>query len=133
MRLIYFFMMISFLGTLDAADGPIQPVTTDLPPAELPGRAAADPNLAALDALIVATEQTLATQRKVRQMVSDYFTLRAEYTENQQNKQLIVRLVKMATGLLEVIQANHLADAFDADFMHELTFFSQIASKKSRP
>lgn len=127
-----FLLALCLGGALHAAPVPIQPMTRDLPPAQLPG-GEGEGSLTTLDRLIAATEQTLSAEKQIRQMVVEYNTTKVQYLQNQQNRELIVRMVKMAKSLLDAIQMNYLSDAFDTEFMQELSFFAQIASKKTLP
>jgi hypothetical protein len=107
----------------------------DLPPEKIMPEMTVeiDASIRALDQLTAMTERSLAAQRQIRQQMLDYRQIKAQFLQNQQDRELIVRVVKAAYGLQNAIKANHLEDALDSEFMHEIAFFSQIASKKSLP
>lgn len=119
--------MLTYLLPLFAA---IHPLTPDLPPAETPK--VVDNPLQTLDTLITATEQTLADQKALRQRLIEYCQLKAQYLQDPHNREQMTRLVRAAPLILEAIQTYHLSDAFDPDWLEELGFFSQIATKKTR-
>lgn len=128
--LLSFLMLFSY-GLYAAAD-PIQATTQNLPPETLPSQEPGTRSLTSLDTLIAATEETLEAQRKVRQMARDYQRAKAIYLQDPQNRQRITQLVKMAHLLLGDIKAYSLLDAFDPEFLGELSYFSQIATKQKR-
>lgn len=90
-------------------------------------------SLQALDQLISATEQSLAAQRQIREQLSGYGEMKSHYLQDQQNRELVLKLVKAANALQAGIESNRLTDPLDGELLHELAFFSQIAKKKSLP
>lgn len=126
------FFALCLGGALHAAPNTRQPMTSDIPPMQLPG-GEGEVSLTTLDRLIAATEQTLSAEKQIRQMVVEYSATKVQHLQNRQSRERIVRMVKMAKSLLDAIQTNYLSDAFDTEFMQELSFFAQIASKKTLP
>lgn len=112
---------------------PIRPITQEVPPEDLPGGDEIAAAIGSMNGLIEATEETLAAQKRVRQLLTEYRQTKMDYMNNQQDRERVIQLVKLAHVLMTNIRDEHLADAFDPDFLHELSFFSQIASKKSGP
>src|SRR5262249_55764715 len=108
------------------------PVAPALPAALDPSPQAAN-ELQALDRLIDATQKNLEKQRALRVAIADYLKLQDLYLKNDQDKELMFRMVKNAHRILESIKENHLVHLFNADFISELTLFSQIAVKKGIP
>lgn len=86
-----------------------------------------------LDRLIVITEQNLENQKALRQLFVDYQQKQMNYLQNTQDKEITLQMVKSAHRLLESIKANHLIQTFDTEFISQLTFFSQFATKRGVP
>ncbi len=90
-----------------------------------------DNEIAALDALIDATTTNLANQKIVRSQLEAYLQLHNQYLQNTDDKQLAFRMIKSAQHLLLLIKDNNLRQVFEADFISELTLFSNIAAKRT--
>ncbi len=86
-----------------------------------------------LDHLIVVTEQNLENQKKLKTLFLDYQQQQVNYLQDTQNKEVTLQMVKSAYVLLENIKAFHLIQAFDTEFVSQLTFFSQFATKRGIP
>ena len=89
--------------------------------------------LARLDTLIKATEQSLEGQRRVREAIFDYQRVQEKFLKNPEDNDLLFKVIKSAYKTLKLIKDNHLAQAFDSDFIEELTVLSQPASKLGIP
>ena len=111
----------------------IHPITQDLPPDGLPQGEEIEAAIQSMDGLIVATREMLEAQQQIHKLLIDYQQTKGAYMKDQQNRTVVLRLVKIAHALVTQIRQFHLSDAFDPDFLHELSFFSQIASKKNLP
>jgi hypothetical protein len=86
-----------------------------------------------LDQLITVTQKNLERQRDLRNQISEYLDLQARYIENTDDKNLSIQLVRKAKQVLEGIQQQHLTQAFDQEFLSELSFFANIAQKWDTP
>ena len=89
--------------------------------------------IARLDTLIQATEQSLEAQQKLRVQILEYQKLQDYYLQNPKDNELLLKLVKSAYRTLQTIKNNHLSQTFDSDFIDELTVFSQPATKRGIP
>lgn len=86
-----------------------------------------------LNQLTAITEINLANQKALKQLFLDYQQQQINYVQNPQNKEITLKMVRSAHRLLESIKANHLLQIFDTEFISQLTFFSQFATKKGIP
>ena len=86
-----------------------------------------------LDDLIEATQDNLAREKQLRQLVLVYQEELALYIKNSTNKDLVLHLAKTAYQLLNEIKDLHLIESFQPSFISELTLFSQIAQKRGIP
>lgn len=86
-----------------------------------------------LNQLIAITEQNLENQKALRQLFVDYQQQQVNYLQNSQDKEITLQMVKSAHRLLESVKANHLVQTFDTEFISQLTFFSQFATKRGVP
>lgn len=86
-----------------------------------------------LDDLITMTERSLNGEKQIKTLIIDYQKIQEQYLKNQNDKDLVVKMVRMAHRILIAIQENHLTQQFDPDFISELTLFSKIAAKKGIP
>lgn len=86
-----------------------------------------------LDTLIQATQQSLETQKKLRDTILEYQKAYADYIKQPQNDDLLLRLVKSAHKTLKLIKEGHLKQTFDPAFIDELTVLAQPASKRGIP
>ncbi len=110
----------------------INPVTQDLPKlAATNGKG--EQELGKIDNLIEVTKQNLESQKHLRELAKDYLQAQKVYMQNTQDKQNGFRMVKKAEVLLEKIKENHLTQAFDQEFLSELSFFASIATKWNAP
>lgn len=89
--------------------------------------------LALIDNLIEVTEKNLTRQRKLKREINEYIALQERYMKNTNDKDLGYQLVKAAKDVLEGIKDQNLTQVFDAQFMSELSFFSNIAEKWNSP
>lgn len=86
-----------------------------------------------IDTLILATQQSLEGQKKLRELVAEYKKTQETYLKHPQDNDLLLKLVKSAHRTLEAIKENHLIQTFDPEFINELTVLSQAASKRGIP
>lgn len=110
-----------------AAEDAINPITTDLPKVEVAPERSKD--LLMLESLIEITKKNLDNQKNLRGLILEYLDIYDKYVENMDNKQLSFRMIKKAKEVLDLIKETHLIHSFDQDFLSELTYFSNIASK----
>lgn len=89
--------------------------------------------IARLDTLIQATEQSLEGQKKLRLLIVEYQKLQDLYLKNTKDNDLLLKVVKSAHRVLQSIKENNLMQTFDPDFIDELTILSQPASKRGIP
>ena len=89
--------------------------------------------LSMLDSLIEVTEGNVKKQKALREEVLLYQKDLALYLKNSSNKDIVMKVARRAHKLLEQIKSLHLIEAFEPDFISELTLFSQLAQKRSIP
>lgn len=89
--------------------------------------------LTMLDDLIRLTDDNLKSQKALREFVVQYQKDLALYLKKSSDKDTVLKVARTAHKLLEEIKKNHLIEAFETDFISELTLFSQIAQKKGIP
>lgn len=89
--------------------------------------------LARLDMLIVATQQSLESQKKLREQIAEYQKIQEYYLKHTQDNEVLFRMIKSAYMTLNTIKENHLEQTFDPDFISELTIISQVAKKRGVP
>lgn len=83
-----------------------------------------------LNLLIEITEKNLNNQKALKKLFMDYQQQQINYLKNPEDKEVTLQMVKSAYQLLEGIKAAHLTQSFDAEFISQLTFFSQFATKR---
>lgn len=89
--------------------------------------------IAMLDDLIAMTKQTLQAETDIKALILEYQKIQEEYLRNPENKEQVIKMVRMAHRVLTKIQDHYLVQQFDPDFISELTLFSKIATKKGVP
>jgi hypothetical protein len=89
--------------------------------------------LSMLNALIEATQRSLEQQKNLLEQVKKYQELQQRYIEDPENKELLLQLAKEALRVQKSIEATHLKQAFEPEFLSELTLFSQIGLKRGIP
>jgi len=121
------FLFLSIIPSffLSAADN-INPTTTDLPKLQ---QAATNKELAQLDDLITATQRSLEQLNNLKSILTKYQEAQAVYLQNENNVELLYKMIKLAHKALAIIQENHLSQSFDTAFLNELTLFAQMANK----
>lgn len=124
---VLFFNCVS----LFAIDAQVKPITSDTP------KGAKEINvnneLSMLDNLIEVTQQSVDSQKKLRDLIRLYQTLQTQYLQNEDDKELLYKIVRVAYLASESIKENHLSQIFDPDFLKELNLFAQIAAKRGIP
>lgn len=117
---------------ISAIDTSIKPVIPALP--EIVEREDSIENeIKTLDNLIEISQKNLENQRALKSMIVDYKKIQEQFLRNDQDKELMFRMVRQAHRVLETIKENHLTHLFRKEFLSELTLFSQIAVKKGIP
>lgn len=124
LKVIYFFMILA-IGNIS--------IEATLPAAIKDPEALIGNEIARLDVLIQATEQSLEGQKNLSIQIKEYQKLQTQYLKNLQNNDLLLKLVKNANKTLQMIKDNHLVQTFDPDFIDELTVFSQPITKRGIP
>ncbi len=89
--------------------------------------------LSILDNLIEVSEQNVETQKKLRDLIKKYQQLQSQYLQDEQNKEVLYKLVRVAYQASEIIKENHLSQVFDPDFLSELNLLAQIGQKRGIP
>lgn len=89
--------------------------------------------IARLDTLIQATEQSLEGQKKLRLLIVEYQKVQDIYLKNTKDNDLLFKVVKSAHRVLQSIKENNLLHTFDSEFIDELTILSQPATKRGIP
>ncbi len=89
--------------------------------------------IARLDQLIEATEQSLEGQKRLRERIEQYRELQVSYLSNSDDNELLFQLIKSAYTILESIKAQHLETAFEPEFLSELSVLSRPAVKSGLP
>ncbi len=92
-----------------------------------------DNQIAGLDTLIQATQQSLEGQKQLRTLIVEYKNIQTAYLKRMQDNDLLLTLVKSAHRTLKAIKENHLLPDFDPEFIDELTVLSQAATKRGVP
>ena len=86
-----------------------------------------------LDNLIAATQKSLDKQKALKDLVAQYNRTQMDTLADTEDKELLLRTVKMAQRVLESIQENNLTHNFDSAFLSELTLLAQIGAKYGEP
>jgi hypothetical protein len=89
--------------------------------------------LEGLDHLISATEHTLSTGKRVRNHVKEYLKLQKAYLENPEDRDSCYLMVRAAHDVLEEVEQARLKQAFDAEFLAELSLFAEMGKKRGVP
>ena len=131
MKIKFFLAFLLSCASLSAADNTINPTTSDIP--QISDAMIKVGQVTMLDQLIEVTRQNLEREKQLRQGVLEYLEIQTAYFKTPTDRELTLRMVKKAYYLLEKIKEAHLVQAFDPEFIGELTFFSQIAAKRGVP
>lgn len=115
-------------SALHAADGGIDPITSDLPAKIEHPTVKQDPSRV-LDHLIEVSENNLKAQKELKQLLENYQAKRTLFLASKNSAQHTQGLVTAAHRVYSQIQDNHLASLFEPDFLEEIAMFSQIAVK----
>lgn len=89
--------------------------------------------LARLDTLISATEQTLETEKKVRAYLVEYTRIQELFLLAPNDNDLLMKMARSAHRTLQAIQEAHLEQTFDPEFINELKVLSKAAQKRGIP
>lgn len=131
-RIILHVLLLFIASSLCATEDVIRPSTSDLPNSSI-SSANIGNELAILDNIMEITKQNFETQKQLRGLIVEYLQVKHIYLQNIQDKELSFKMVQKAYQVLEKIKEAHLIQAFDKDFMSEITFFANIASKWNNP
>lgn len=131
MRLVYL-LSLSLSALSFAAEAPLNPITTDVPVAKSQEAVVAG-EIAMLDNLIAITKQNLEMQTQLRARIQEYQQLLAVYLNNENDKELLFKLVRVATAVSNTVKENHLTQIFDQEFLSELNVFANIGNKRGIP
>ncbi len=122
------FLALFTSACLLAAPDVLQPSTTSLPKTpSAPLKSGSE--LTILDNLIEVTKKNLQEQIELRSMVADYLRIHEQYVQDTANKELSYQMIMKAHAVLQKIKDDHLTQAFDKEFINDITFFSNIASR----
>jgi len=131
MRLVYLSLLT--LSTLSfAAEAPLNPITTDVPVAKSQEAVVAG-EIVMLDHLIDITKENLEMQKQLRDHIHGYQQMLALYLKNENDKELLFKLVRVATAVSNTVRENHLTQIFDQEFLSELNVFANIGNKRGIP
>lgn len=89
--------------------------------------------LTVIDHLIQASDANLVKQKQIKEEILAYQKALQTYINNSGDKETVLKVAFKAEKLLNDINQAHLTETFSADFISELTVFSQIAQKKGIP
>ncbi len=129
MALSLFSLSLCCMDHAMCAEGPAVP----MPLAIKDPAALLDTEIARLDTLIKATQQSLDGEKKVRDLIVEYKKIQDQYLKNTKDNDLLFSLVKSAHRTLKAIKDNHLTQTFDPEFIDELTVLSQAVNKRGIP
>ncbi len=132
MRYVLITLLVSFSNLCMGNEATLKPITNDLPKMRSMDEIVSS-ELSRLDNLIVMTQQNLQNQLALRTLLEQYQQIQAQHLQNDQDIEILFKLVKMAQRLFESIKQNHLTHLFEQDFLSELALFSQIANKRGIP
>lgn len=124
----FLFFIILFCGGTLFADKPLPQIAPIKDPSLL-----VDNEITRLNSLILATEQSLEAQKKLKSALIEYNKLQELHFKNPQNNDILLRMAKSGHRALTLIKNYNLVQTFDADFINELTVFSQAAAKRGIP
>lgn len=86
-----------------------------------------------VEGLIKLSECNVETQKNLRALILDYQTANANYIQNPDDRDSLLKTAKLALRTSQIIQDNHLEHLFTQEFMSELNLFAQIAKKMGIP
>lgn len=89
--------------------------------------------LARLDTLIQATQQSLEGQKQLRSSIEEYKKIQEQFFKQSDDNDILFSMVKSAHRTLKLIKDNHLTQSFDPEFIDELTVLAQAANKRGIP
>ncbi|MBS4168037.1 hypothetical protein [Parachlamydia sp. AcF125] len=110
----------------------LRPITADTPRFDPSNESKTDP-LSQLDRVIEASGELLQKQKQLKELLAEYIHMQNAYLHNQQDREMLFRLVKIAYKAQNLIQETHLSYAFPPEFLKELSLFSQVGAKRGLP
>ncbi|CCB85381.1 putative uncharacterized protein [Parachlamydia acanthamoebae UV-7] len=122
--------LVALTQTLFADE--LRPITADTPRFNQSIESEANP-LAQLDHVIKASEELSQQQKQLKELLTEYVRMQNEYIHNQQDREMLFRLVKVAYKAQTLIEETHLSHAFPPEFLKELSLFSQVGAKRGLP
>lgn len=90
------------------------------------------PNADALESLeqsIECTHKTLESQKKIRDLLFEYTTLKRRFVKETSTKAEAWQMVKISAEMNKIIEQEHLGALFALEFLEELKVFSSFARK----
>jgi cell fate (sporulation/competence/biofilm development) regulator YlbF (YheA/YmcA/DUF963 family) len=124
-----FFSVLLFTDTRSYAQEPFRPLTKDRP-AQVKTMPLGIRELETLDNYISVMEKNLEQSQKLKSDIEKYLILQERFAHKQGDKDLCFKMVKAAQQIMKKIEEQHLSHVFDSEFLKELSFFSQLASKR---
>lgn len=128
-----FILSCSFFLSMHSLAG----VQQDLPKTEAPSlkdpKEIIDLQIASLDHLIRMNEKSLEMMKGLKAHIQKYKLVQEAFLLQPKDKQLLYRMSKLASSLLNEINAANLSHAFDEEFIKELVFLNKIYKKRELP
>ncbi len=81
--------------------------------------------------LIAVTEQQLAVQKQLRNVMAEFKKQKDRFFKGDQSNKHSFKMVKTASAILQIINDNHLQHLCSSEYLEELTLFSSIAGKNT--
>lgn len=121
----FLFLFVAAASALSA-----NPAANDLP--KISTAQAVKNELGQLDDVIAATQRSLEQQKKLKDLLVKYQEAQRDYLKNENDVELLYRMIKLAHRAMASIQENHLTYTFNQEFLNELNLFAQMANKRSQ-
>jgi hypothetical protein len=86
-----------------------------------------------LNDLIISTEQLVHNQKTLLRLLQDYLALRADYLEETNNRELLLKTAKVANQALDIIKKDRFSSLFEPSFISEMTLFAKLAARPAIP
>lgn len=91
----------------------------------------AEDELETMKHLITVTEQQLAVQKQLRNLMAEFKKQKDRFFKGDQSNKHSFKMVKTASTILQIINDNHLQHLCSSEYLEELTLFSSIAGKNT--
>jgi hypothetical protein len=115
-----------------SAENGIKHVTNDLPPSS-DINVNQSSELVTMDKLIGSTQKLLENQQALRSSIKQFQELQTVYLTDTENKELLLKVAKIALRVSDEIKEIHLEYAFSQEFLSEVSLFAKLAAKRSVP